>query len=56
MAAALRAQGVEFEEHVFPDEIHGFLMHCSWVTAYGLTADFFGRHFAVATKSHRPSE
>ncbi len=56
MAAALRAQGVEFEEHVFPDEIHGFLMHCSWVTAYGLTADFFGRHFAVATKSHPPSE
>lgn len=49
MAAALRTQGVEFEEHVFPDEIHGFLMHCSWVTAYGLTADFFGRHFAVAT-------
>jgi len=52
MAAALRAQGVEFEEHVFPDEIHGFLMHRSWVTAYGLTADFFGRHFGVATLNH----
>jgi dipeptidyl aminopeptidase/acylaminoacyl peptidase len=48
MAAALRTQGVEFEEHVFPDEIHGFLMHRSWVTAYGLTADFFGRHFGTA--------
>ena len=45
MAAALRAQGVDFEEHVFPDEIHGFLMHRSWVTAYGLTADFFARKF-----------
>jgi dipeptidyl aminopeptidase/acylaminoacyl peptidase len=45
MAAALRTQGVEFEEHVFPDEIHGFLMHKSWVTAYGLTTIFFGRHF-----------
>jgi dipeptidyl aminopeptidase/acylaminoacyl peptidase len=52
MAAALRAQGVEFEEHVFPDEIHGFLMHRSWVTAYGLTADFFGRHFGVTPSVH----
>ena len=48
MAAALRAEGGEFEEHVFPDEIHGFLMHKSWVTAYGLTADFFNRHFNLA--------
>ena len=47
MAAALRAQGVPFEEHVFPDESHGFLLHRSWVEAYGLTADFFGRHFAI---------
>jgi dipeptidyl aminopeptidase/acylaminoacyl peptidase len=54
MAAALRAQGVEFEEHVFPDEIHGFLMHRSWVTAYGLSAGFFGRHFAVATPTPQP--
>ncbi len=52
MAAALRTQGVEFEEHVFPDEIHGFLMHRSWVTAYGLTADFFGRHFAMPASAH----
>jgi dipeptidyl aminopeptidase/acylaminoacyl peptidase len=52
MAAALRTQGVEFEEHVFPDEIHGFLMHKSWVTAYGLTADFFGRHFNMPTGTH----
>jgi len=52
MAAALRTQGVEFEEHVFPDEIHGFLMHKSWVTAYSLTADFFGRHFNMPTSAH----
>jgi dipeptidyl aminopeptidase/acylaminoacyl peptidase len=51
LAAALRAQGVPFEEHVFPDEIHGFLLHRSWVTAYGLTADFFGRHFAMPTSA-----
>jgi dipeptidyl aminopeptidase/acylaminoacyl peptidase len=43
LAAALRAQGTPFEEHVFPDEIHGFLLHRSWLTAYGLTADFFNR-------------
>jgi dipeptidyl aminopeptidase/acylaminoacyl peptidase len=48
MAAALRAQGVEYEEHIFPDEIHGFLLHRSWVTAYTLTADFFNRKFGVA--------
>jgi dipeptidyl aminopeptidase/acylaminoacyl peptidase len=47
MAAALRAQGVDFEEHVFPDEIHGFLMHRSWLTAYTLTADFFARKFGT---------
>ena len=37
MAAALRAQGVEYEEHIFPDEIHGFLLHRSW--GYGVHAD-----------------
>ncbi len=47
MAAALRTQGVEFEEHVFPDEIHGFLMHRSWLEAYRLTADFFARHYKM---------
>jgi dipeptidyl aminopeptidase/acylaminoacyl peptidase len=59
MAAALREQGVEFEEHVFPDEIHGFLMYRSWITAYGLTADFFGRHFGMpssAAKDAKPAE
>jgi dipeptidyl aminopeptidase/acylaminoacyl peptidase len=43
LAAALRAQGTPFEEHVFPDEIHGFLLHRSWITAYQLSADFFNR-------------
>jgi dipeptidyl aminopeptidase/acylaminoacyl peptidase len=44
LAAALRAQGTPFEEHVFPDEIHGFLLERSWITAYTLSADFFNRH------------
>ncbi len=43
LAAALRAQGTPFEEHVFPDEIHGFLLERSWITAYTLGADFFNR-------------
>ncbi len=43
LAAALREQGTYFEEHVFPDEIHGFLLWRSWIEAYHLTADFFHR-------------
>jgi dipeptidyl aminopeptidase/acylaminoacyl peptidase len=43
LAEALRTQGVPFEEHVFPDEIHGFLLQKSWLAAYGWTADFFNR-------------
>jgi dipeptidyl aminopeptidase/acylaminoacyl peptidase len=43
LAAALRAQGTPFEEHVFPDEIHGFLLWRDWITAYSLGADFFNR-------------
>jgi dipeptidyl aminopeptidase/acylaminoacyl peptidase len=43
LANALRAQGTPFEEHIFPDEIHGFLLHRDWLTAYTLAADFFDR-------------
>ncbi|MGB7024734.1 MAG: prolyl oligopeptidase family serine peptidase, partial [Candidatus Acidiferrales bacterium] len=39
----LRAQHVPFEQIVFPDEIHDFLMWKSWVRAYAATADFFER-------------
>lgn len=48
LAAALRTAGVPFEEHIFPDEIHAFLLHRSWIKAYDLTADFFNRQFKVA--------
>jgi dipeptidyl aminopeptidase/acylaminoacyl peptidase len=43
LAAALRAQGTPCEEHVFPDEIHGFLLERDWIEAYTLEADFFNR-------------
>ncbi len=44
LVEALRKQGVEFEQLVFPDEIHDFLLHRSWVAAYKAGADFFDRH------------
>ena len=43
LAEALRRQGVEFEQLIFPDEVHGFLMYKSWLKAYKATADFFDR-------------
>jgi dipeptidyl aminopeptidase/acylaminoacyl peptidase len=44
LAEALRKQGVTFEQLVFPDEIHGFLRHESWLRAFKAAADFFDRH------------
>ena len=35
----LRANHVPFEQIVFPDEIHDFLMWKTWVHAYAATAD-----------------
>jgi dipeptidyl aminopeptidase/acylaminoacyl peptidase len=43
LAAALRAQGVYFEQLIIPDEIHGFLRHASWLRAYHAAVDFFKR-------------
>lgn len=39
----LRENHVPFEELIFPDEIHGFLMYRTWVHAYGAAAEFFDR-------------
>jgi dipeptidyl aminopeptidase/acylaminoacyl peptidase len=39
----LRAQKVPFEQIVFPDEIHDFLLWRSWVRGYKAAADFFDR-------------
>jgi dipeptidyl aminopeptidase/acylaminoacyl peptidase len=35
------AQQVHIEELIFPDEIHAFLLHSSWVKAYEAEAAFF---------------
>ena len=46
LADALRKRHVPFEELIFPSEIHDFLLHQHWVTAYRATAEFFNRQFA----------
>ncbi len=43
MVAALRRQGVTFEQLILPDEIHGFLRHASWLRAYKASVEFFKR-------------
>jgi dipeptidyl aminopeptidase/acylaminoacyl peptidase len=40
LAAALRKQKVEVEELILPDEVHDFLLHRSWVTAYEAAVRF----------------
>ena len=45
LAAALRERKVDTQVLVFPDEVHGFLLHRTWLTAYQATIDFFNRHF-----------
>src|SRR5437764_1160728 len=40
----LRANGVHFEQLIFPDEIHDFLRHQDWLRAYHAGADFFDKH------------
>jgi dipeptidyl aminopeptidase/acylaminoacyl peptidase len=44
LVEALRKQHVQFEELIFPDEIHGFLTSKRWLQAYHAAADFLGKH------------
>jgi dipeptidyl aminopeptidase/acylaminoacyl peptidase len=39
----LRENGIEFEQLIFPDEVHDFLLHQHWLEAYRAAADFFNR-------------
>jgi dipeptidyl aminopeptidase/acylaminoacyl peptidase len=43
LAEALRAQGVQFEELIFPDELHDFLLEEHWVTVMKAADNFFDR-------------
>lgn len=46
---ALRRQHVEVEQLVFPDDIHGFLLHRHFVEAYEAAAEFFARRLAAGS-------
>ncbi len=46
LVEALRKQGVEFQELIFPDEIHGFLTEKRWIQAYHAAAEFLGAHLS----------
>jgi len=46
LVARLRERGVHIEQLIFPDEIHDFLLHDSWLKAYAASADFFDRTLA----------
>jgi dipeptidyl aminopeptidase/acylaminoacyl peptidase len=40
---ALRRRDVQVEQLVFPDEVHGFLLHRNWLAAFEAAVDFFDR-------------
>lgn len=50
LAESLARRGVPFEQLVFPDEVHGFLLHRNWVAAFEASLDFLDR----ALKGGRP--
>ena len=52
LADALRARNphVDVEELIFPDELHGFLLHKDWLAAYTAAAAFFERTLIPSKK------
>jgi len=47
LAEALRRQGTPVEALVFPDEVHGFLLHRNWLSAYRAAATFLARELGA---------
>jgi len=47
LVEALRDRGVEVEQLIFPDEIHGFLRWDRWVEVFKASADFLDRRLGV---------
>ena len=43
MIKVLRQRKVPFEQLIFPDEVHSFLLQRSWVKAYEATFEFLDR-------------
>lgn len=50
LARALTTRGVPHDVLVFPDEVHGFLLHRNWVRAYEAATEHFDRWL----RSRRP--
>jgi dipeptidyl aminopeptidase/acylaminoacyl peptidase len=50
LSRRLEAKGVDFEELVIPDEIHGFLRYASWLKADTATAEYLARKLGAAGK------
>ena len=44
LAAALREQGVPFEQTIFPDEVHDFLVHADWLAVYRAADRFLEKY------------
>jgi dipeptidyl aminopeptidase/acylaminoacyl peptidase len=50
-AEALRKHGVDFEELILPDEIHGFLLRRTWLRVYAAMDDFLDRKLIKEQKN-----
>jgi dipeptidyl aminopeptidase/acylaminoacyl peptidase len=48
LAEVLRRQGTHVESLVFPDEVHGFLLHRNWLAAYRAASRFLARELEGA--------
>jgi dienelactone hydrolase len=51
LAARLRQRGVTFEQIIYPDDVHDFLLHRRWLEVYQATAAFFDKHLKNAGAS-----
>ena len=49
----LRAQKVELEQIVYPDEVHDFLLHRHWMEIYRAAAVFFDTHLKTESAGGR---
>jgi len=48
LITALRAQHVDFEQMIIPDETHDLLLYRSWVRFFEATADYLNRHLGTS--------
>ncbi len=54
LVEALRKQGVPFEQLIFPDEIHDFLVYAHWLAAYHAADDYLARYLLGKSKPTTP--